>query len=79
MRNRTEESLAVPSSPQLLTLADLHALYRLPRTSAYRLIAAGVLKAKKSGKRVLFDVRDVEAWRESLPAVRLGASGKDGD
>jgi excisionase family DNA binding protein len=46
----------------------------LSKPSIYRLLSAGVLKAKRSGSRTLIDGKSVRAYYSSLPDFVPGAS-----
>jgi len=43
--------------------------FNLGRTSAYKEIAAGRLKARKIGSRTVLLADDVKAWRDALPSM----------
>jgi len=53
-----------------LTLPSFCELYATGRTTAYALIAAGVLDARKAGRRTLISRRSAKEWWESLPCLK---------
>lgn len=55
--------------PELLTIQDFVACFRVSRTATYRLLASGALKARKVGRRTMIARADAEAWLRALPAA----------
>jgi excisionase family DNA binding protein len=53
--------------PELLTVADFVARYRVSRTATYRLFTSGALRAKKVGRRTMIARSDADRWVSSLP------------
>jgi hypothetical protein len=64
----------VPTAIGALTVKNFCREYDLGATSAYNLIAAGKLHARKAGKRTLISRESAEAWFNSLPAMTPGAT-----
>ena len=60
--------------PQLLTVTDFCVRYSISRTSLYREVDAGRLTLRKFGSASRIARSDAEAWAESLPVVRGGAT-----
>ena len=54
---------------KMLTLSEFCTRYGISRATAYRILAAGVLTAKKIGSRVLIPLEAIEMWEQSLPAA----------
>lgn len=49
----------------LITLADVQSLVPVPRSTLYALMQRGDFpKPIKVGKRVLWDIKEIEAWRD---------------
>lgn len=62
--------------PIAVTVSEAIALTGIGRTTLYREINAGRLKPRKSGRRTLFLVADLEAYVQALPlAANEGAGG----
>lgn len=59
--------------PELLTVADFLASYKIGRTSFYREVQAGRIRLRKMGTASRIARTDAEAWAASLP-VREGAA-----
>lgn len=55
--------------PELLTIADFVARFRVSRTATYRLLASRELTAKKVGRRTMIPRADAERWLTNLPAA----------
>ncbi|MFO0995305.1 MAG: helix-turn-helix domain-containing protein [Alphaproteobacteria bacterium] len=55
---------------EALTIPEFCARYRTSRTSAYRLLAEGTLKAVKRGRRTLIAADEAERWFRSLIAYQ---------
>ena len=53
--------------PIALSVAQSCRTYGVGRSTAYGLIAAGVLEAKKAGAKTLIDRASAERWYASLP------------
>jgi len=60
--------------PELLTIQDFIDQFRVSRSSIYRLLAAGGLKARKVGRRTMIVRVDAENWVASLPTANSKAS-----
>jgi len=69
------EQLVIPAAttPLTVTIADLRTRASISRSEAYRLLAAGKLRAVKSGTRTLVLWDSVLAYVESLPAAEFTA------
>ena len=57
-----QTALLAPNAPDILTLAELAALLRVSRTTAYRLIETRAIAVYKIGRALRFRRRDVEAY-----------------
>ena len=57
--------------PELMTVADFLARYRIGKTTFYREVLAQRLKVKKLGTATRIARTDADAWAASLPA-RMG-------
>ena len=57
--------------PELMTVGDFIARYRLGRTTFYREASAGRIKLRKLGSATRVARSDAEAWANALP-VREG-------
>lgn len=53
--------------PELLTVADFLASYKIGRTSFYREVSAGRIRVRKMGTASRISRTDAEAWVASLP------------
>lgn len=60
--------------PELLTVADFVARFRVSRTALYRLLGDGALKARKVGRRTMIARAEAERWLASLPAANTAAA-----
>jgi len=60
--------------PEFAVMEDWIRISGIRRSSSYELIAAGHLKAVKSGKRLLVDVRHGLAYLRSLPPAQIRPS-----
>lgn len=55
----------------LIPLADVQSLVPVPRSTLYLLMQRGDFpKPIKVGKRVLWDLREIEAWRDQRLSER---------
>jgi hypothetical protein len=59
--------------PELMTVGDFLARYRIGRTTFYREVAARRLKLRKLGSATRIARSDAQAWADGLP-VREGAA-----
>lgn len=57
--------------PELMTVGDFLARYRVGRTTFYREVSAGRIRLRKLGTATRIARPDAEAWVEGLP-VREG-------
>jgi excisionase family DNA binding protein len=68
----------------LLTVSEVCAQLKIGRTTFYKLVGSGDLKALKSGKKTLVAEDEVARWIASLPSYRLtvqtdsGSGGSNG-
>ena len=53
--------------PIALSIAEFCRTYGVGRSTAYELIAAGALEAKKAGPKTLIDRASAERWYANLP------------
>jgi excisionase family DNA binding protein len=60
-------NLKTLSTPIAYTLPDFCLTYGIGRTTAYRLIDAGELEARKVGRRTVIDAASAARWYASLP------------
>jgi excisionase family DNA binding protein len=60
---------------QLFTLPEFVGLYSISRTSAYREIKDGRLKATKCGRRTLIARSDADAWLSQLRSASSKGAG----
>jgi hypothetical protein len=60
-----------------LTINEFIENFRIGRTSTYRLINEGKLRAVKASKKTLILKKDAEAWAQSLPAFATCLTGTD--
>lgn len=60
--------------PELFTVSDFVARFRVSRTATYRLFASGDLQARKVGRRTMITRADAERWLASLPAATSKAA-----
>lgn len=60
--------------PLLFSIHDTMRATGLPRSTIYRLLAEGVLGARKAGRRTLIDAETVRAYVAALPAATFRAS-----
>jgi excisionase family DNA binding protein len=58
------------STPLLLSIPDFCKLHGIGRSTTYRIIASGQLKARKIGRRTFIEAEDAQAWRNSLPSFQ---------
>jgi excisionase family DNA binding protein len=54
----------------VLTIAEACAAARIGRTSLYREVKAGKLRAIKRGRRTLILLTDLRRWLQSSPAIK---------
>ncbi len=57
-----QTAILAPSAPDILTLAELAAMLRVSRATAYRLIETRAIAFHKIGRALRFRRRDVEAY-----------------
>ena len=65
--------ISPPDHPLTVTIADLRSRASISRSEAYRLLAAGKLRAVKSGSRTLVLWQSVLEYVASLPAAEFTA------
>jgi excisionase family DNA binding protein len=56
-------------APRALSINEFCNRYAIGRTTTYREIAAGRLRAVKAGRRTLIPRESAEAWLAALPAL----------
>ena len=59
--------------PNLITVNEFCAAYRVGRTKTYALLSAGEIEAVKLGTRTMIRHRSAEAWLERQPAYKAAA------
>jgi excisionase family DNA binding protein len=59
--------------PQVLTLTEVAALLRVPKSTVYKLAQNGKLPGFKVGKHWRFLLRDIEGWLKNHGAVEFGS------
>jgi hypothetical protein len=64
--------------PQFASVEDWTRISGLGRTTSYKLLGAGHLRAVKAGRRTLIDVPAGLAWLSAQPAaqIRTGQTGR---
>jgi len=62
------------AKPELLTVQDFLKRYSISRTTFYRLLNAGELKAVRVRRRTMIARADAESWLASLPAATCKAA-----
>lgn len=60
--------------PELMTVPDFIAAYRIGRTSIYKEVAEGRLRLRKFGTATRIARADAEAWVANLPIREGGAA-----
>lgn len=58
------------------TIADTRARFGIPRSTLYRLAAAGHVRMVKLGRTTLVDFASVRAFLDSAPAAALRSPGR---
>lgn len=66
----TPATPAIAPDVWAVTIADLRRVAGIPPTTAYRLLAAGELRAVKSGSRTLVLAESVRDYLARLPAAQ---------
>ena len=61
---------------QVLTLMEVAALLRVPKSTVYKLAQNGTVPAFKVGKHWRFLVRDIEVWLRSHGNVSFAPGGE---
>lgn len=69
--------LSIPpgSGAEMGTIADTRARFGIPRSTQYRLAAAGHIRMIKLGRTTLVDFASVRAFLASAPAAALRSPG----
>ena len=57
--------------PQFASIDEWTKLSSLGRTTTYKLISSGKLRAVKAGRRTLIDLTDGLAWLNQLPNAEI--------
>ena len=68
-------SILPGSGAEMGTIADTRARFGIPRSTLYRLAAAGHVRMVKLGRTTLVDFASVRAFLASAPAVALRSPG----
>lgn len=63
-----EAGASTPSDPIAVTIREACRITGLARSSVYREIAAGRIRAVKAGKRTLLPMSSLRKWLAELPA-----------
>ena len=61
------------------TIAEACAASRAGRTSLYRAIRAGELRARKRGRRTIILASDLLSWLDSMTPIALTDDGRKGE
>ena len=61
---------------QVLTLAEVAAMLRVPKSTVYKLAQNGTVPAFKIGKHWRFLLRDIEAWLRSHGSIGIASGGE---
>ena len=59
-----------------LTIDEFAKTFKIGRTSTYRLIGAGKLRAVKVSRKTLVLVKDANDWAQSLPSLAASPGSK---
>ena len=59
------------SETQVLTLAEVAAMLRVPKSTVYKLAQNGTVPAFKIGKHWRFLLRDIQTWLESHGSIEI--------
>jgi excisionase family DNA binding protein len=68
-------SVATAAPAETGTIADTRARFGIPRSTQYRLAAAGHIRMVKLGRTTLVDFASVRAFLASAPTVALRSPG----
>jgi hypothetical protein len=71
---RTGEAATLTVRPAGRTVADTCAHYGWTRTFTYQALAAGLLKARKAGRRTIIDTESSDRLFNSLPEFRASTA-----
>lgn len=55
------------TQPRMLTVTEAVAYTRIGRASLYNLLAEGKLTGRKFGRKLLFDVKELDTFLDALP------------
>lgn len=66
------------SEGQVMTVDDLAAYLRIPRSSVYKLAQRGQVPCQKVGRHWRFSRRAVDHWLQGSMQVKIGREGKRG-
>ena len=61
------KSVGPSAVPEMLTIAETKARYRLSHSTLFRLLASGAIKARKNGRSTLVYRASVEQAIENMP------------
>lgn len=61
----------------LLTVSEVCAQLKIGRTTFYKLVGSGQLRALKSGKKTLVEDDELKRWISLLPAYKARSSSNE--
>jgi hypothetical protein len=67
------------NTPIAYTIAEACSASRAGRTSLYRAIRAGKLRARKRGRRTITLASDLLSWLDSMTPIALTDDGRKGE
>lgn len=63
--------MTLPTNNRLMSARDVQAFLGLSRSTLYRMLGSGRLRGKKFGKRLMFEVSEIENFVASAPPARI--------